>query len=107
MEKKLILNLNIIDPRVEQYPMTGSPIPIIALVACYVYFVVLWGPKYMKSRPAYDLNGFIKIYNLIQIVTNLYIGFFVSAHYLNNFFEILLNEMFRFIKIIKTTKQLR
>lgn len=32
----------------------------------------------MKSRPAYDLKEVIKVYNLIQIFTNLYIGINVS-----------------------------
>lgn len=68
-----------IDTRLVGYTLTGSPIPIIALVFVYVYYVTKWGPKWMESRPAYDLQGFIKIYNLIQIFTNLFIGVYVSS----------------------------
>lgn len=51
---------------------------ILGIIIAYVYFVHIWGQKYMKSRPAYDLSGIIKIYNLVQIVINLFIGFYVS-----------------------------
>lgn len=51
---------------------------IIVLISLYVYFVTYWGQQYMKSRPAYDLKNIIKVYNLIQIVVNLYIGIYVS-----------------------------
>lgn len=61
------------------YPLTGSPIPIIALVVVYVYYVIKWGPQWMEKRPAYDLQGYIKIYNLIQIGMNLFIGVYVSV----------------------------
>lgn len=33
----------------------------------------------MEKRPAYDLQGYIKIYNLIQIGMNLFIGVYVSV----------------------------
>lgn len=66
------------DPRLENYPMTGSPFPILGLIAVYVYFVTDWGPNFMKNRPAYDLKNVIKIYNLIQIIVNLFVGLYVS-----------------------------
>lgn len=75
----MFLWLFLLDARVEHLPFTGSPIPIIGLIVSYIYFVTVWGPKYMKPRKAYDLKGVIKIYNLIQIATNLYIGIYVSV----------------------------
>lgn len=68
-----------IDTRVEHLPFLGSPIPIVVLIVTYVYTVTIWGPNIMKPRKAYDLKGVIKIYNLIQIFTNLYIGIVVSG----------------------------
>lgn len=68
-----------IDTRVEHFPFLGSPIPIVILIVAYVYSVTIWGPNLMKPRKAYDLKGVIKIYNLIQIFTNLYIGIIVSV----------------------------
>lgn len=66
------------DPRLESYPMTGSPFPILGLIVIYVLFVTDWGPNLMKNRPAYDLKNVIKIYNLLQIIVNLLIGLYVS-----------------------------
>lgn len=74
----ILLEIIFLDARVEHLPFLGSPIPIIGLIAGYVYTVTVWGPNYMRPRKAYDLKGVIKIYNLIQIVTNLYIGIIVS-----------------------------
>lgn len=69
-----------LDPRVENYPMIGSPFLIAAFVAIYVFFVTEWGPNFMKNRPAYDLKDVMKIYNLLQIIVNLFVGFYVSFH---------------------------
>lgn len=66
------------DYRVVNYPLTSSPMFIIGLIIVYVYFVTDLGQKYMKSRPAYDLSNTIKIYNVIQIFMNLFIGGYVS-----------------------------
>lgn len=74
----LISPIVISDERVEHLPFIGSPLPIVGLIIFYVYFVTEWGPKLMKDRKAFDLKGVIKIYNLIQIFANLYIGFNVS-----------------------------
>lgn len=67
------------DTRLVGYALTGSPIPIILLVVAYVYYVTVWGPKWMEKRPAFDLQGVIQIYNGIQICTNLFIGVYVSS----------------------------
>lgn len=66
------------DPRIDQYPLTSSPMLILGLIALYVYFVNDWGQRYMKNRPAYDLNNIIKIYNFSQIILNLFMGTYVS-----------------------------
>lgn len=61
------------DPRAAHYPMmSGGPWSTIAIVALYVYFVKVAGPRFMKSRPAYDLRGIIRIYNLTLVAWNLY-----------------------------------
>lgn len=68
-----------IDPRIDHYPLTSSPMLIAGLVFLYVYFVTEWGQKYMKSRSAYDLSSIITFYNIVQIFTNLYIFIYVSV----------------------------
>lgn len=66
------------DERVEHLPFVGSPIPVIGVIFSYIYFVSVWGPNYMKNRKPFDLKWLIKIYNVIQIISNLYIGVVVS-----------------------------
>lgn len=68
------------DPRVEQYPFLGSPIPIAGLVTFYVYFVTILGPKLMQDRKPFDLSSVITVYNFLQVLANLYCGTYVSAH---------------------------
>lgn len=66
------------------YPlMSGGPIPIIAIVSFYVYFVRVIGPQWMKSRPAFDLKWIIRIYNVLMSSINLYI--FIRTAVLTNF----------------------
>jgi len=43
----------------------------------YIYFIFYAGPRYMKNRPPYKLRTFVLIYNLIQILANLW---FVKEH---------------------------
>lgn len=67
-----------IDPRIDQYPLTSSPMLIILLTAVYVYFVTSWGQRFMKSRPPFEIDSIIQVYNLFQICINLFIGTYVS-----------------------------
>lgn len=50
--------------------MMNSPITPIVICLSYVYVVKIWGPQYMKDRPAYKLKEALLIYNLFQIVSN-------------------------------------
>ena len=58
------------DPRVTDWFLLGSPLYPLGLIAGYLYVVKVAGPRYMKNRPAYQLNGIISLYNVIQIVLN-------------------------------------
>lgn len=51
---------------------------IILLTAAYIYFVTNSGQRFMKSRKPFEIDGIIQVYNLFQIVINLFIGVFVS-----------------------------
>ncbi|XP_049530546.1 elongation of very long chain fatty acids protein AAEL008004-like isoform X2 [Anopheles darlingi] len=62
------------DPRVEQYPLLGSPWPIVTIIIIYLQFVKVWGPETMKNRTPFQLTTLMNVYNLIQIFLNLYIG---------------------------------
>ncbi|XP_055326619.1 elongation of very long chain fatty acids protein AAEL008004-like [Sitodiplosis mosellana] len=68
------------DPRIVQYPLTSSPMLIIGLITWYVYFVTVWGQHFMKTRPAYELNNIIQIYNFLQIILNLFMGSYAGYY---------------------------
>lgn len=56
-----------------KYPlMSGGPIPIIAIVSLYLYFVRFMGPKMMKTRDPIELKWTIRIYNILMSLINLY-----------------------------------
>lgn len=62
------------DSRVHsKYPlMSGGPIPIVAIVSMYVYFIRVLGPQFMKSRAPYDLKWPIRVYNICMSLINAY-----------------------------------
>ncbi|KAJ9580681.1 hypothetical protein L9F63_024148 [Diploptera punctata] len=61
------------DPRSSKWFLMGSPWPIVFLAAFYVYFVTRLGPRLMKNREPFNIDGIIKIYDLFQIAANFYI----------------------------------
>lgn len=71
-----------IDPRNDEHGFIGlgSPFPVLIVIACYVYFVKILGPKLMENRKPYDLTKVIYIYNIFQVFLNLYIGSVVSIN---------------------------
>lgn len=66
------------DPRNEHYPLLGSPLPIMAILAVYLYFVNSLGPRLMEHRKPFEMKTIINAYNIAQVVVNLVIGVVVS-----------------------------
>ncbi|XP_011863246.1 PREDICTED: elongation of very long chain fatty acids protein AAEL008004-like [Vollenhovia emeryi] len=50
----------------------SSPLPLLLITLAYLYFIYYAGPRYMKNRPPYKLRTVILIYDLIQILINLW-----------------------------------
>lgn len=67
------------DPRAENLPLVGSPWPVAGIIVLYLCFVNKWGPKFMANRQAFDLQNVMIIFNLVQIIGNLYIMIVVSV----------------------------
>jgi fatty acyl-coA elongase, putative len=55
----------------------NNPLPILAIIAAYVYFVKIAGPAYMKLKKPYEIKGLILVYNLVMIMLSLY--FFIKV----------------------------
>ncbi|CAH0391511.1 unnamed protein product [Bemisia tabaci] len=54
----------------DSWPMMSSPWPALTITGSYLYFVLIFGPWYMKYRQAYNLKYTIIFYNLGQVVYN-------------------------------------
>lgn len=59
-----------LDPRVSNLLFVDSVYRILLIIFAYLYFVLIYGPKFMKNRPPYKLKMFIQLYNIIQIFVN-------------------------------------
>ncbi|XP_066586980.1 very long chain fatty acid elongase 7-like [Prorops nasuta] len=60
------------DPRTNDWMLVGSPIPLTIILFNYLYFVLVFGPKYMRHRKPYSLKNFMFFYNIFQIFVNAY-----------------------------------
>lgn len=60
------------DKIIDDWPLFGSPAPILTILLSYIVFVLYLGPRFMKNRKAYDLRWAIRIFNICQIIHNLY-----------------------------------
>lgn len=61
------------DPRVDSWPFMQSPIPVITILAAYLYFVLKLGPQIMEKRQAFDLKGMLVAYNAYQVVFSIFL----------------------------------
>ncbi|XP_051161068.1 elongation of very long chain fatty acids protein 4-like [Leptopilina boulardi] len=61
------------DPRIRDWFLLNSIWYPIIIILAYIVIAFKLAPAYMKNRPAYKLNTFIKCYNLFQVILNAYI----------------------------------
>ncbi|XP_072744129.1 very long chain fatty acid elongase 4-like [Anoplolepis gracilipes] len=62
-----------LDQRVVDLPLIESSYYVPLIIFAYLYFVLSYGPRFMKNRQPYSLKTFIKLYNIIQIVGNVWL----------------------------------
>lgn len=70
-------NTVLADERTIDWPLIGSPVPIVLISAAYLYIILIFGPRYMEQRKPYSLKTFIKYYNIFQIVANALITYHI------------------------------
>ncbi|XP_053687079.1 elongation of very long chain fatty acids protein 7 [Sabethes cyaneus] len=68
----LIVEELIADPRAKHLPFMDNPLPTLGLIICYLLWVLLLGPMYMRDRKPMDLRRFIIYYNLFQVLLSGY-----------------------------------
>lgn len=58
------------DPRTRDYPLVVNPLFVFPLVLAYLYFVKVFGPRWMKSRKPFNILPFMRVYNFFMVVAN-------------------------------------
>uniref|UniRef100_A0A6I8N037 Elongation of very long chain fatty acids protein n=1 Tax=Ornithorhynchus anatinus TaxID=9258 RepID=A0A6I8N037_ORNAN len=81
------------DPRVGEWPLMSSPLPQAAILAAYVYFVTLLGPKLMENRKPFDLKKTMVAYNFLIVAYSVYMCYEMAwtcwLYYFSKFIELL------------------
>ncbi|XP_005083929.2 elongation of very long chain fatty acids protein 1 isoform X1 [Mesocricetus auratus] len=74
------------DPRIQNYPLMGSPLLITSILLTYVYFVLSLGPRIMANRKPFQLRGFMIVYNFSLVTLSLYIVYeFLMSGWLSTY----------------------
>ncbi|XP_014478533.1 PREDICTED: elongation of very long chain fatty acids protein AAEL008004-like [Dinoponera quadriceps] len=80
------LNEDLADPRTKDLFLIGNLWCVPFMNIFYLFFANKVGLKFMEKRQPYEINRIIQIYNVLQIIINLYLFFMVSyAMWLINF----------------------
>lgn len=80
--------LTVLDPRTKDWFLVPSPLPGIAVILLYLYFVLVLGPKIMKHRKPYDLRTVLKLYNFLQILYSCYLFYMVRIYLHLSFYKV-------------------
>ncbi|KAK3930440.1 Elongation of very long chain fatty acids protein 7 [Frankliniella fusca] len=62
-----------VDPMVDSWFLMGSPLPILSILAVYLWFVLKAGPAFMASRKPYNLQPILILYNGYQVLFSLWL----------------------------------
>ncbi|XP_011800894.1 PREDICTED: elongation of very long chain fatty acids protein 1 isoform X2 [Colobus angolensis palliatus] len=74
------------DPRIQGYPLMGSPLLMTSILLTYVYFVLSLGPRIMANRKPFQLRGFMIVYNFSLVALSLYIVYeFLMSGWLSTY----------------------
>ncbi|XP_051161072.1 elongation of very long chain fatty acids protein 4-like [Leptopilina boulardi] len=76
------------DPRMKNWFLMKSIWSPILIVLFYIIVIFKLAPEYMKNRPAYKFNTFIKCYNIFQVIANaILVKEFASCYQFHRAFE--------------------
>nr|CAD7402623.1 unnamed protein product [Timema poppensis] len=60
------------DPRTVDWFLVRSSIPVVTIICSYIYFAQYLGPKLMRKHSPFDLSTIIMVYNVAQIIHNVW-----------------------------------
>lgn len=67
------------------WPLASSPLPVLIIFCAYLCLVV-WGPKWMERRAAWNLKPALFVYNAFQVGLSAYmVHEFAAAAYLSSY----------------------
>ncbi|XP_065212272.1 very long chain fatty acid elongase AAEL008004-like [Planococcus citri] len=66
-------NEEITDPRTKDWLFVSSPSTILFIILLYLFVVRKLGPKFMKNRKPYNVDGVMIVYNILQIFLSSFI----------------------------------
>ncbi|KAJ8954320.1 hypothetical protein NQ318_005907 [Aromia moschata] len=69
----LILTGKFLDPRTNTWFLIRHPLPPLTILGLYLYFVLSWGPKFMKNRKPYEMKYVLVIYNFLQVLVSIWL----------------------------------
>lgn len=61
------------------WPLMGSPVPILTIIFSYIYFVKVFGPNWMKNKKPYQIESVIAAYNAVMVVLSAFFFFMVNT----------------------------
>lgn len=61
------------DPEISSWPLMGSPLPVASILGFYAWFVLYYGPKHMADKQPYRIEWIIKVYNVLQVLSSVYL----------------------------------
>nr|XP_037277381.1 elongation of very long chain fatty acids protein AAEL008004-like [Rhipicephalus microplus] len=59
------------DPRTRDYPLVTNPLFVFPMVAFYLYFVKVAGPRWMKDKKPFDVVNLVRVYNLFMVAMSI------------------------------------
>ncbi|XP_028300038.1 elongation of very long chain fatty acids protein 1b isoform X3 [Gouania willdenowi] len=61
------------DPRLNNYLLMQSPVPMTVILLCYLFFVLYLGPRIMANRKPFQLKEAMIFYNFLLVALSIYI----------------------------------
>lgn len=87
----------LVDPRLNGYFLMQSPIPMTAILLCYLLFVLYLGPRIMANRKPFKLQEAMIVYNFALVALSIFIVYEVRQHFLTVFVRCIVMDTLRFI----------
>ncbi|XP_029846162.2 elongation of very long chain fatty acids protein AAEL008004-like [Ixodes scapularis] len=94
MHEKYQYAMSARDPRIAGWGLSADLSFVLPVSLGYLYVVKVAGPRWMRNRPPYDLKTVITLYNLCQVIANVFfcVQFFRHS-YLGGGFSVLCQGM--------------